>query len=347
LTTVHFVVPAGIDDPRRPSGGNTYDRRVSDGLAGLGWQVIEHHVSGSWPSPDAAAIAGLASAISAVPDDAIVLVDGLVASAAAEVLTPAAERLQLIVLVHMLFELPGERAVLSVADAIVCTSTVAREQLLRSYSLAPDAVQVAIPGADPVDRAHGTREGGELLCVAPVSAHKGHDLLLSAMLEVTDLPWRCRVVGSLERDPAFAKDIRERIATHNHSPRVRFCGALTGPELSSAYASSDLLVHPSRGETYGMVISEALAHGLPVLATNVGGVPEAVGETSIGVPGLLFDADDPAALATELRSWLTDADLRSRLRAAAAERRQTLPSWQSTTERIAQTLEALLVAEPA
>ncbi|HUS21256.1 MAG TPA: hypothetical protein VMZ66_04500, partial [Aeromicrobium sp.] len=48
---VHFVVPAGIDDPKRPSGGNVYDRRLCEELPHRGWAVQEHPVSGTWPTP--------------------------------------------------------------------------------------------------------------------------------------------------------------------------------------------------------------------------------------------------------------------------------------------------------
>ncbi len=60
-------------------------------------------------------------------------------------------------------------------------------------------------------------------------------------------------------------------------PPVRFAGPLTGAELAASYAAADLLVLPSRAETYGMVVTEALARGIPVLATAVDGVPEALG----------------------------------------------------------------------
>jgi glycosyltransferase involved in cell wall biosynthesis len=341
LTAVHVVLPAGIDDPRRPSGGNVYDRRICSGLSRLGWDVTEHHVSGSWPRPDSTALEALGNALSAIPDNALVLADGLVASAASAVLVPAAGRLRMVVLVHLPLEVPGESAVLSASRGVVTTSTWARTQLLQRYLLEPEAVHVAQPGADRAEPASGTCDGGELLCVAPVSPHKGHDVLLTALIAVGDLPWRCRVVGSLDRDPAFADDIRRRVDAHGLTGRVTFCGARTPAELDDAYATSDLLVHPSRGETYGMVITEALAHALPVVATNVGGVPEALGQTSAGQAGLLVDADTPADLAAALRAWLTDAGLRGRLREAAAERCQALPSWESTTTRIARMLDRL------
>ena len=85
-----------------------------------------------------------------------------------------------------------------------------------------------------------------------------------------------------------------------------------------------------------MVVTEALTRGLPVIATAVGGLPEALGRATDGRrPGLLVPPDDSVALAAALRSWLTDADLRQRLREAARERRRTLSGWEAPTDRIA------------
>ena len=104
-------------------------------------------------------------------------------------------------------------------------------------------------------------------------------------------------------------------------------GTRTGAALRLEYADADLLVVPSRAETYGMVVAEALAAGVPVVATSVGGIPEALGRTPAGVPGLLVPPDDSAALAAALARWLTDAGLRRRLRGAALSRREGLPDW--------------------
>jgi glycosyltransferase involved in cell wall biosynthesis len=99
------------------------------------------------------------------------------------------------------------------------------------------------------------------------------------------------------------------------------------------------VVVPSRLESYGMVITEALAHGLPVIASDVGGVREALGRSHEGpLPGLLVPPGDPAALSAALRGWLVDDDLRQRLRRAARQRRSTLSDWTCTTERISRAL---------
>ena len=344
MTAVHLVVPDGIDDPARPSGGNVYDRQVSRGLSSIGWSVHEHAIPGRWPRPDAAACAALAGVVESIPDDAVVLLDGLIASTAPGVLVPQAARLRLAVLVHMpLGHRPAdgeaddtrmrECAVLSAAAGVVTTSAWTRRRLLELYSLPADRVHVAEPAVDAAELAPGTAAGGAFLCVAAVTPGKGHDVLLEALAALTDLSWHCTCVGSLERDPAFVERLPhlERLRD-----RVSFTGPQTGADLDRSYAAADVLVLASRAETYGMVVTEALARGLPVVAAEVGGVTEALGHGADGVlPGLLVPPDDPAALAAALRAWLADAELRARLRRAARERRGSLSRWSATTSVLA------------
>jgi len=343
VTAVHVVVPDGIDDPARPSGGNVYDRRVCHGLGSIGWSVHEHAVHGGWPQPDALSLATLADVVRRIPDDAVVLVDGLVASTAPEVLVPHASRLRLVVLVHMpLGHWPAgdarqrERAVLGAATAVVTTSAWTRRRLLELYALPADRVHVAEPAVDAADLAPGTGAGGALLCIAAVTTGKGHDVLLDALATVADLSWQCVCVGSLERERGYAERLRRRARDNRLDDRVSFPGPRTGADLDRSYAAADLLVLASRAETYGMVVTEALARGLPVVAAEVGGVPEALGHGANGTrPGLLVPPGDPAALGAALRSWLGDADLRSRLRRAARERRELLAGWPVTSSVLA------------
>jgi len=345
---LHFVVPDGIDDAARPSGGNAYDRRVRAGLAATGRRVHLHPVPGSWPHPDEEAHAALADVVERIPDGAVVLLDGLVASTAPEVLVPQARRLRLIALVHMPLgdgpEADGGRAregaVLETAAAVVTTSGWARRTLLDLYALPEDRVHVAEPGADVAPLAAGTATAGALLAVAAVIPGKGHDVLVDALGAMAGLSWSCVCVGSVERDPAFAADLRRRVMDGGLDGRVSFPGPRTGADLATAYAAADVLVLPSRAESYGMVVTEALARGLPVVAAEVGGVPEAMGRGADGArPGVLVPPGDPAALGSALRAWLADGELRRRLRRAARERRASLPGWSRTTAVLAGVLE--------
>jgi glycosyltransferase involved in cell wall biosynthesis len=341
---LHLIVPDSIDDAVRPSGGNIYDRRLRDRLVGRGWHIQQHLLSGAWPAGDKAA---LAAALSGGRDGSAVLVDGLIASDAPEVIVPAARRLRLSVLVHMPLGLDAgdrvrarESAVLSAAATVIATSEWTASWLAGAYGLG--RVRVAIPGVDPASLAPPQEDGSRLLCVGAVSRHKGHDVLCDALRRVAARPWRCTCAGSLDREPDLAARLARQAAT-GLPGRIRWTGPLDGGDLAAVYHDSDLLVLPSRAETYGMVITEALARGLPVIASNVGGTPEALGAASGGDrPGLLVSPGDAAALAAALGSWLTDARLRARLRRAAVDRREALTGWDVTVERIATAL-----AEPA
>jgi glycosyltransferase involved in cell wall biosynthesis len=324
---LHVVVPPSIDDPARPSGGNVYDRRVCAGLAALGWTLRELTSLGG---------------LDALPDGAPVLVDGLVASAEPERVVEHAARLRVVVLVHLPWghgspeHRESEAAMLHRVAGVVTTSSWTRSWLVDEYAVPPDRITVAVPGADRADLAPGTRAGDRLLCVGAVTPTKGHDLLLDALAAI-DLPWQLTCVGSTDVDPVFAAAIRQRAETLGG--RVVLTGPLLGPDLDAAYRRADLLVLTSRVETYGMVVTEALAHGLPVIATETGGTPEALGRSTSGdLPGLLVPADDAAALGDALRRWLDDPALRARARRAANDRRGTLPSWADAAARVAAAL---------
>jgi glycosyltransferase involved in cell wall biosynthesis len=322
------VLPGGIDDPAAPSGGNRYDRIV---LSLLDRDVHEIAVAGSWPSPSPASRKALAGALADVPSRSDVLLDGLVACGVPDLLEPHARRLRFLVLVHLPLSdetgLPPsqraglralERRTLHLADTVIATSTQAAARLSEMHDLT--GVRVAVPGVSPAPPATPEPPGRRLLCVAAVTHRKGQDVLVEALQEhLADLDWRCTFVGAI-REPVPHTD-----------PRIRFAGPLTGADLDAAYAGADLFALPSRAETYGMVVTEALARGLPVVATEVGGVPEAMGFASDGGrPGVLVAPDDALALARALRAWLTDPDLRQRWRTAAGDRRRTLPSWAET-----------------
>lgn len=351
---LYFVVPAGFDDPARPSGGNGYDRRVADALADLGWTVDVVALPGPWPRLAGTADPALSDGFGVIPDGSLVLVDGLLASGMAELLVPRSSRLRLGILVHTLLAGSGiatvpagieasEAAVLAAAGVVVTTSAWTRDRLLARYPVPADRVRVVRPGVAAAAVAPGTAHGGALLCVANLVPHKGQDVLAAALAEIAELDWRCVCVGALDQDAGFVAGVRTQLRAARLADRVEFTGVLDGAALDRAYAAADLVVVASRSESYGMVVIEALAHGLPVLGAAVGGVPEALGHAGGGRrPGRLVAPDDPAALAAALRAWLADADERGRLRAAARDRRQTLPDWPAVARNLSAALKPLM-----
>lgn len=352
---VHVVLPGGVDDPAAPSGGNTYDLRVCAYLTAAGWLVRQIAAPGDWPRPTAAGSARLAEALAAIPVGAVVLLDGLVACAAPEAVLSQAGRLRLAVLVHLpLADETGlapaqaadlddrEARTLRAAAAVIATSDATGQRLLTRHALAPARVRVAAPGVDPAPVTAASDHGSRLLCVASVTPRKGHDVLVAALARLAGLRWNCVCAGPLDRDPDHADRVRSLVVQHGLDHRVRWTGPLGSADLAARYASADLLVLPSRAEPYGMVVTEALARGVPVLGTTVDGVPEALGHAPDGtLPGLLVPPDDPSALAVALHTWLTEPGPRRRLRAAAAQRRTTLHDWAGTAAAIAAVLEEI------
>ncbi|MDG4766888.1 glycosyltransferase family 4 protein [Solwaraspora sp. WMMD406] len=352
---VCVVLPGDVDDPTAPSGGNVYDRQLCHELRAAGWPVREIVLPGGWPRPGPADRQALAAALADLPDATVVLLDGLVACGVPEVVTPHAGRLRLGILVHLpLADETGltpavaaardaaERATLRAADAVIATSGWTARRLVEHHGLDERRTLVARPGVAPAPLAAGTADGGRLLCVAAVTPRKAHDVLVEALATVADLAWECVCVGALDRSGGQVARVRSLLTDHRLHGRVRLVGPRGGAELARSYADADLLILPSHAETYGMVITEALAHGLPVLATEVGGVPEALGRAADGTrPGILVPPGDPPALGAALRGWLTDTGQRTRLRSAAVDRRAGLSGWASTAGRIAEVLARL------
>ena len=345
---VTVVVPADVDVP---TGGNVYDRRVSAALSELGWHVCLRGVAGAWPAPGESGQRALDEVLAGLPDGTTVLGDGLVLDGIPHLVVPHAERLRLVALVHLpLGDETGldvaeaerrrqaERRTLAACRAVVVTGawTVGR---VRALGVPPDRVHLVEPGTDPAPQACGTPEGGSLLCVAAVVPRKGQLLLVEALARLVDRPWRCRIVGPVDRHPAYVERIRDAVQRYGLAGRVEVCGPLDGPRLDEAWTSTDVLVLPSYGETFGMVLAEALARGIPVVTTT-GSESE---RTAAGA-GLLVPPGDVQALRAAIAQWLSDPALRADLASRARAAGRALPGWEVAARRLAEVLETVRAA---
>jgi len=343
-----FVLPADVDDVTLASGGNAYDRRM---CAELGMREVA--VPGRWPTPDEASRGTLARALGEMPDGSVALLDGLVACGVPEVVLPHARRLRIAILLHLPladeYGLPPQRAAeldaleretVRGAAAVIATSEWAARRAIEHHHLDPARVHVATPGTAPAPLAIGS--DGRLLCLASITPRKGHDVLVEALAGIADLGWTCDCVGSVRRDPAYVERVHGLINRYELGNRMSLAGPLPDAELDFRFGRTDLLVLPSRGETFGMVVTEALARGIPVLTSDVDALPDTLGHApSGGVPGMLVPPGDAAALSEALRRYLTDATLRGRLREAARERRRHLDDWHQAAGRLAAVLNKL------
>jgi glycosyltransferase involved in cell wall biosynthesis len=333
MSDLYVVWPDAVDDPRRPSGGNVYDRELGAALEGLGVTVYQR--------PD----------LGGIPDGSDVLVDGLLGLADPESIAREQGRLHVLLLVHLPLSLAHpddpvvaerEARALAAAAGVVTTSDWTRRWLLRRHPLRPARVRVAVPGTTPAPPATAEPQGRRLLCVGPLTAAKGQDVLVDALSGLRRPDWSCLLLGAADLDPAFTERLQDRITEAGIDDRVRLGGAVTRDQMSAAYDATDLLVVPSRLESYGMVITEALARGIPAVAADTGGVSEALADGPLGRPGVLVPADDAPALQVALTRWLADDGHRRRLRTAARVRADDLPRWSQTAGSVLDAVNQLL-----
>jgi glycosyltransferase involved in cell wall biosynthesis len=320
---LRFVVPADVD---APTGGNVYDRAVADVLRRGGDTVDLVRCE-----PQA-----LQSTLER-PWTGLTLVDGLLASPQPEVVEGARAG----VLVHMAMALQTglepertaeieqlERRALQAARPVIATSRWTARYLARQHGLR--SVAVATPGVDPADVMPGS-DPPLLVHLAALVPHKDQLGVVAALSEVRDLPWRARLAGPVDHDAAYTASVQAAVAAADLTRRIEIPGAMPR-EL--AWSGADLALLPSIVEAYGMVVTEALARGIPAIV-SAGGPAEALGFSADGErPGVVVQPGDTAGLARQLRRWLTDEGHRLRLRSAAASRRPTLPRWDTTARLI-------------
>lgn len=338
---MHLVVPQGL---AARTGGFAYDRRLVDGLRDRGWSVTVHELGPDFPRPSPGALSAAAETLRAIPSGDNVVVDGLALGGMPAIAADQASRLRLVALVHHpLAEETGldpaarralhaaeQRALAAVAHVIVTSHATARA--LSAYGIDPASVTVAEPGTDPAPLAAARGMPPlRLVCVATVTPRKGHALLLDALASLRDRPWRLDCIGSTRRDQVTAHAVARQVESLGLSDRVRFHGEVDDAALERAYARADAFVLASYYEGYGMAFAEALARGLPIVATGGG----AVAETVPGTAGLLAPAGDAKALSAALRRLLDEPGLYGHLREGARAARERLPGWDQAVERVA------------
>jgi glycosyltransferase involved in cell wall biosynthesis len=342
-----FAVPG---DLATPTGGYAYDRRVVAELMHLGWDVQVADIGGDFPRPSSAALGRAATRLLAVPKGTPIVVDGLAFGVLPELAAELHREHPLIALVHHALALEtgispdeaaafhrSERAALAHTDQVIATSPSTARCLAADYGVAAERLTVAPPGSEP--RARAPRRTGAtvaLLAVGSLVRRKGYDVLVAALARLADLPWRLTIAGDPTRSPATAAALDADIRRIGLAGRITLAGAVSDSELEALHTQTDLFVLASRFEGYGMAFASALAHGLPVIGTTAGAIPETVPAGA----GVLVPPDDVDALAAALRRLIADSAERERLAAAARAAAARLPTWRQSAELFARAVEA-------
>ena len=359
MSSLALVVPGNVHTVI--SGGNLYDLRLAEALTRAGNDVVLATVEGDWPAADARSEELLASTLRRLQAEdpyrsdpearRAVIIDGLVGAACPRVVAEAAAAgMDLRMLVHLPLGLePGldsttaaqrnglERASVRAVTSVLATSAWAAKELRRRHGI--EHVAVATPGVEPAALAGGSSPP-RLLQVGALTAGKNQLAVVAALSKLTELDWTLRLVGSATRNPQYAAQVRQAIEEAGLGSRVLLMGEKTGDALDRAWHAADLSLLPSSVETYGMVVTESLARGVPVVICRGTGAEEALGFDQRGQrPGFSIEARSSTELHAVLNEWLRGPALRETVRAAAQSRRAMLSGWDETARTVAAALQ--------
>jgi glycosyltransferase involved in cell wall biosynthesis len=336
-SSVTFAIPGDLDTP---TGGYGYARGVIAALRARGWRVDVIDLGDSFPHVDVDQRALARARLLAAPVAAPLVVDGLALGALPDEAHDAARSHCLVGLVHHPLALEtglsaamaqalrvSEIRALAATRHVITTDHSTAETLAASYEVPREHIAVALPGAPRVEWAHGSRNGvPQILAVGAVVPRKGYALLVTALAELADLPWRLTIVGDRGRSPETAAELDALIERARLTDRITCTGAVTPERLDALYRGADVFVQPSWFEGYGMALADALAYGLPVVATQTGAALRNVGPDA----GRIVPPGDICALARALRALLADTHVRAGCAAAARAAARNLPSWDDT-----------------
>jgi glycosyltransferase involved in cell wall biosynthesis len=348
VSSIVFAVPG---DLATPTGGYAYDRRIIAELAQLGWSVEVADIGNDFPRPSARTLDATRTRLISVPKGIPIVIDGLAFGAIPELAADLHPDHPLIALVHHPLAresgisaaeanrfLLRERAALAYSDNVIVTSPATARLLSADYGVDSADITVAVPGNELRAPAPGSSDGTlALLAVGSVVPRKGYDLLVGALAGLRDLSWRLTIAGDRTRDPATARELDADIRRRGLGDRIEVVGAVEDRRLDELYGGADIFVLPSRFEGYGMAFSEAIAHGLPVIGTTAGAIPETVPSQA----GVLVPPDDIDALARALRRLIEQPGERRRFAAGARAAAGLLPTWRQSAELFARAIEAV------
>jgi glycosyltransferase involved in cell wall biosynthesis len=240
---------------------------------------------------------------------------------------------------------PAQHAIEAVAlghsDLIIATSDVTSTRLLSEHPRA--RVRVAVPGADRLPRLpRGERASDQLtlLYVGSVIPRKRLLLLAEALDRLADPRVVMRFTGDAGRDPAYERQLAARIECSSylrgHTTRL---GLVDDATVAREFARADALVLPSSVEGYGMVLTEALHSGLPLIVARSAAIPDVV---RAGDAALVFDRAEDLLVA--IARFADEPELRAGMQRAASALSTTLPSWRDSVNSFREAIAGVTIA---
>ena len=235
-----------------------------------------------------------------------------------------------------------ESEVIGCSDVILSNSSFETAQLVSHYGADPSRIEIVPPGVDhsifnPACKSEARRllnlsEQKTLLFVGRIQPLKGVDLAISTLAELEDKDARLILIGSSSgmEGPSEQRRITKMVKELGLTNRVLFVEPQPHEKLVNWYRAADVLLMPSRSESFGLVALEAAACGLPVVASEVGGLQTIVEN---GLSGYLINDRDPWSYAAHVSKIIDDSGKAEEMSEEAVERSKSF-TWSVTAARI-------------
>jgi D-inositol-3-phosphate glycosyltransferase len=261
----------------------------------------------------------------------------------------------------------AEAEVIGCSDAILANCEEEADDLVHHYDARPERIEIVPPGVDHAFFSPGDRDGARaalgwtdadrisasggrgatqhpvLLFVGRIQPLKGLDVAVGTLAELDDPAAELVVVGgpSGADGPGELAKVIDLAHDLGVADRIRWVAPQPHHLLSTWYRAADVVLVPSRSESFGLVALEAAACGRPVVAAGVGGLRTIVED---GHTGLLVDGRDPASYAAAVEELLRDEDRAAAMGAAGAERAGHY-TWSTAAARLRRLYSDLVVRE--
>ena len=238
--------------------------------------------------------------------------------------------------IHKLMK-PVTRRIWNRAEKVVALSDALAETARQT---APDLEIDVIPNGIDTDQfsppeRRQPRSTIRLITVARLLERKGIQTILEACAKPTLLPITLQIIGT----GPYEAELRNMVESLGLSDCVEFVGYVPNEELPKYYRKSDIFVLPSETESFGLVFAEAMSCGLPIAASDVGGIPETVRD---GIDGLLCPPGDPALLRANIRRLMSNAGERLKMSDSQRQRILTNYPWEHIAARYLEVYRSVL-----
>ncbi|MDP9836267.1 glycosyltransferase involved in cell wall biosynthesis [Neorhizobium huautlense] len=345
-----FAIPGDLNTA---SGGYGYDRRMIAELRALGWTVDHLQLPAGFPDPSAADLALSAGQLADLPENSLVLLDGLAFGAMPQIALNEKQRLRMVALVHHPLALEtgitaetaqklteSETTALGATRGVVVTSPATARTLVADFGVSDEHIHIALPGTEQAAPAGGSAartecDGPLILSVGSLTPRKDHATLVSALAQLADRAWQCRIVGSDRMNPQSAAALRQQIAKAGLVDRIVVTGEVE--DVSDEYDHADIFALASRYEGFGMAFAEAMVRGLPIVGCHGGAIPDLVDPRA----GILVEPGNVTLFADALARLIDNPQQRSEFANGSLATGLRLPDWPKTAATLSDFLKGI------